>query len=90
MKRIFYIIAGFIVFLLVYTLVEYLVIGALGMKLIFIKLLKEYVLHCAFLYILILFCYFTINYINNFFIVKKLNKKIENLKMERRNTNDEK
>jgi len=53
-------------------------------------LLKEDILHCAFLYSLSLFSYFIINYISNIFVVKSLNKKIENIKMERRDTNEEK
>ena len=68
---------------------EYIVFGILGMKLIFIELLKEDILHCAFLYSLSLFSYFIINYINNIFVVKSLNKKIENIKMEGRDTNEE-
>ena len=52
MKKIFYLIIGFIIFLSVYILVEYIVVGILGMKLIFVDLLKEDILHCAFLYIL--------------------------------------
>ena len=85
MKKIFYLIMGFIIFLSVYILVEYIVVGILGMKLIFIELLKEDILHCAFLYSLSLFSYFS-----NIFVVKSLNKKIENIKMERRDTNEEK
>ena len=76
MKKIFYLIMGFIIFLSVYILVEYIVVGILGMKLIFIELLKEDILHCAFLYSLSLFSYFIINYISNIFVVKSLNKKI--------------
>lgn len=90
MKKIFYLIMGFIIFLSVYILVEYIVVGILGMKLIFIELLKEDILHCAFSYSLSLFSYFIINYISNIFVVKSLNKKIENIKMERRDTNEEK
>lgn len=90
MKKIFYLIMGFIIFLSVHILVEYIVVGILGMKLIFIELLKEDILHCAFLYSLSLFSYFIINYISNIFVVKSLNKKIENIKMERRDTNEEK
>ena len=55
MKKFFYLIMGFIIFLSVYILVEYIVVGILGMKLIFIELLKEDMLHCAFLYSLSLF-----------------------------------
>ena len=87
MKKIFYLILGFIIFLSVYI---HIVVGILGMKLIFIELLKEDILHCAFLYSLSLFGYFIINYINNIFVVKSLNKKIENIKMERRDINEEK
>ncbi len=71
MKKIFYLIMGFIIFLSVYILVEYIVVGILGMKLIFIELLKEDILHCAFLYnFLSLFSYFIINYISNIFVEK--------------------
>lgn len=85
MKRIIALLMGLMIFEIVYSATEFIIVNNLGMKVYFLKLMMGNFKECIFIYFCICFCLFIFNFIYTALVVKKLNNKLNLLKKERGN-----